>query len=66
MVDAVSSRKPDDMAAAIVRLHEAGVGGVTTEMVLFEWLARGDTEEFRDPLPLIKRLDYFDTSVSTT
>ncbi len=26
----------------------------TTEMVLFEWLARGDTAEFRDLLPLIK------------
>ena len=54
VVDAVASRKPDDKAAAIVRLHDAGVGGVTTEMVLFEWLARGDTEEFRDLLPLIK------------
>ena len=54
VVDAVSSRKPGDKAAAMVRLRDAGVAAVTTEMVLFEWLARGDTAEFRDLLPLIK------------
>ncbi len=54
VVDAVSSRKPEDKAAAVVRLRNAGVAAVTTEMVLFEWLARGDTAEFRDLLGLIK------------
>ncbi len=54
MVDAVSSRKPEDKAVAVVRLRDAGVAAVTTEMVLFEWLARGDTAEFRDLLPVIK------------
>lgn len=54
VLDAVASRKPEDKAAAIDRLRDAGVGGVTTEMVLFEWLARGDTEDFRALLPLIK------------
>jgi nicotinamidase-related amidase len=54
VVDAVSSRKPEDKAAAVARLRDAGVAAVTTEMVLFEWLARGDTAEFRDLLELIK------------
>ena len=54
VIDAVASRKASDQEAAILRLHDAGTSGVTTEMVLFEWLARGDTEEFRDLLPLIK------------
>lgn len=53
-VDAVSSRKAVDREVALDRLRQAGVGFVTTEMVLFEWLARGDTDEFRDLLPLIK------------
>ena len=54
VVDAVSSRKPEDKVAAMVRLRDAGMAAVTTEMVLFEWLARGDTAEFRDLLGLIK------------
>ncbi len=54
VVDAVSSRNATDKAAAVGRLRDAGVAAVTTEMVLFEWLARGDTAEFRDLLPLIK------------
>ncbi len=54
VVDAVSSRNATDKAAAVARLRDAGVAAVTTEMVLFEWLARGDTAEFRDLLPLIK------------
>ena len=54
VVDAVSSRRASDKEAAITRLRDAGVIAVTTEMVLFEWLARGDTAEFRDLLPLIK------------
>jgi nicotinamidase-related amidase len=54
VIDAVSSRKPEEKTAAVARLRDAGVAAVTTEMVLFEWLARGDTAEFRDLLPLIK------------
>ncbi len=54
VVDAVSSRKPEDKETAVARLRDAGVAAVTTEMVLFEWLARGDTTEFTDLLGLIK------------
>ncbi len=54
VVDAVSSRNATDKAAAVARLRDAGISAVTTEMVLFEWLARGDTAEFRNLLELIK------------
>jgi len=52
--DAVSSRKAHDRDIALQRLRDAGVGLVTTEMVIFEWLERGDVPEFRELLPLIK------------
>jgi len=54
VADAASSRTPENRQAAIDRLRAAGVGIVTTEMVLFEWLHRAATEEFRTLLPLIK------------
>ncbi len=52
--DACGSRRPSDKAAALARLEAAGALRVTTEMVLFEWLERGATEEFRELLPLIR------------
>ncbi len=54
VTDAISSRKSTDKETTITRLRDTGVTPVTTEMVLFEWLARGDTVEFKDLLPLIK------------
>lgn len=53
-VDAVSSRRAADKEAALARLRDAGVGLVTSEMVIFEWLERGDDAALRDLLPLIK------------
>ena len=35
-------------------MRDAGAHIVTTEMVLFEWLERAGTDEFRGLLPLIK------------
>ena len=55
--DATGSRKPSDHAAAQERLCAAGARLVTTEMVLFEWLDRGDADAFRALLPTIKGLD---------
>jgi nicotinamidase-related amidase len=52
--DAVSSRHGDDKEAALKRLRDSGVGLVTTEMVIFEWLERGDDSEFGKLLPIIK------------
>ncbi len=54
VADAASSRTPANREAAIERLRAAGIGIVTTEMVLFEWLHRAATDEFRALLPLIR------------
>jgi nicotinamidase-related amidase len=54
--DAVSSRKPADREAAVDRLRAAGAVIVTTEMVIFEWLERADSAEFRRLLPIVRAL----------
>ncbi|MBL8430506.1 MAG: hydrolase [Dechloromonas sp.] len=54
VADAASSRTPDNRTAAIERMRAAGIGIVTTEMVLFEWLHQAGTADFRRLLPLIK------------
>ncbi|MCL2524990.1 MAG: hydrolase [Betaproteobacteria bacterium] len=54
VADATSSRTPANRAAASERLRALGAQVVTTEMVLFEWLHRAGTNEFRALLPLIK------------
>jgi nicotinamidase-related amidase len=54
VVDAVASRSAQDSRAATARLLHAGCHSVTTEMVVFEWLQRGGTEDFRALLPLLK------------
>lgn len=54
VADASSSRTPDNRSAAIERMRAAGVQIVSTEMVLFEWLEKAGTDEFRALLPLIK------------
>ena len=59
VANAVSSRNAIDRDLALQRLQAAGLPIVTVEMVLFEWLARGDTTEFRELLPLIKGISAF-------
>jgi nicotinamidase-related amidase len=54
VADAVSSRSARDARFALDRLRQAGATIVSTEMIIFEWLERGGTEEFRALLPLIK------------
>ena len=54
VADASSSRTPENRQAALERLQAGGIGIVTTEMVLFEWLHQAGTDEFRTLLPLIK------------
>ena len=56
VTDATGSRRVEDKNAAIARLQDAGVGCVTTEMVIFEWLRQADTERFRQVLPIIRAL----------
>jgi nicotinamidase-related amidase len=54
VADATSSRKRSNHEAALERLRSAGARIVTTEMVLFEWLAKAGTAVFKDIIPLIK------------
>ena len=54
VADATGSRRPSDRNAAMARLAQADGIVVTAEMVLFEWLERGDTPTFREILKLIK------------
>jgi len=54
VADAVSSRKPESVALALARMRDAGAVAVTTEMVLFEWLGRAGTPEFKELSALIR------------
>jgi nicotinamidase-related amidase len=54
VADGVSSRAPHSVSAATARLLHAGCQWVTAEMVLFEWLGRAGTDDFRALLPIIK------------
>ncbi|ALG69256.1 isochorismatase family protein [Beggiatoa leptomitoformis] len=46
--EAVSSRKMNDKTLALARMREAGVSIVSQEMVMFEWLQRASTPEFKE------------------
>jgi nicotinamidase-related amidase len=54
VADAVSSRSQHSVNAACARLLHAGCHWVTTEMVVFEWMERAATDDFRALSPLIK------------
>ncbi len=52
--DATSSRRETDRSLAADRLRQAGIALVSTEMVLFEWLGKAGTPEFKEISGLIK------------
>ena len=54
VTDATSSRTLESEQACLDRLQAIGAGIVTTEMVVFEWLAKAGTPAFKALLPLIK------------
>jgi len=54
VTDASGSRQDEDRDRAIDRLARHAIEPVTAEMVVFEWLARGDTADFKALLPLLK------------
>ena len=54
VADACSSRSPANFELAMARLAAGGVQVVSVEMVLFEWLHRAGTPEFKDLSALIK------------
>jgi nicotinamidase-related amidase len=52
--DATGSRTEASLKAALARARAAGIEVVTTEMVVFEWLRRAGTPEFKELSALIK------------
>jgi nicotinamidase-related amidase len=54
VADAVGSRSKDSRKLALARLAKAGADVVDSEMVLFEWLERAGTREFKELQALIK------------
>lgn len=54
VADAIGSRAPSNKAVAIDRMQRHGAEVVTTEMVLFEWLADAAHPRFRDVLKLVR------------
>lgn len=52
--DAVASRSDHDRNIAIELLRQAGAVITTTEIVIFQWARRANTEEFRKVLPIVK------------
>jgi nicotinamidase-related amidase len=54
VADACASRLESNYLAAMARLTAAGVTVATVEMVLFEWLHRAGTPEFKDVSALVK------------
>ena len=54
VADAIGSRSKLNRKLAISRLQNAGADVVDSEMVLFEWLERAGTPEFKELQTLIK------------
>jgi len=54
--DAVSSRRPFDIRIALGRLKQSGLMLSTAESIVFEWLRRAGTEEFKAIQPKLKTL----------
>lgn len=54
VADAVTGRKPRDHQMALDRLRAHGVDVLTWESLVYEWMERGGTEQFKQILPLVK------------
>jgi isochorismate hydrolase len=52
--DALGSRRAESKETAIRRMERHGAEAMTTEMVLFEWLATAADPRLRDVLTLVK------------
>ncbi len=56
VADATSSRRPLDAQIALQRMDRSGLTITTAEAVVFEWLRRAGTEEFKAIQPKLKAL----------
>ncbi|MEM5788497.1 MAG: isochorismatase family protein [Syntrophobacteraceae bacterium] len=54
LADGVASRANQDRDIAIDLLRKAGAVITSTEIVIFQWAKRANTEEFRKILPIVK------------
>ena len=52
--DACNSRSQTNFDAALRRVEQQGIGLLSTEMVLFEWLESGDNPHFKEIHNLLK------------
>lgn len=57
VADATASRRPLDAQTALERLQRSGLTVITAESVVFEWLRRAGTEEFKALQPKLKALE---------
>jgi nicotinamidase-related amidase len=56
VADATASRRPLDAQIALQRMERNGLTITTTESVVFEWLRRAGTDEFKALQPKLKAL----------
>jgi nicotinamidase-related amidase len=56
VADATSSRRPLDAQTALQRMEQSGLTIITAESVVFEWLRRAGTDEFKALQPKLKAL----------
>jgi nicotinamidase-related amidase len=56
VADAVASRRPFDAQTALSRMQQSGLMLSTAEAVIFEWLRRAGTEEFKALQPKLKEI----------
>jgi len=54
VADAVASRVRENRDIAIDLLRQAGAVVTSTEIVIFQWTCRANTEDFRRILPIVK------------
>ncbi len=54
VTDAISSRKKSNKKAAIRLLNNFSIPCASTEMIIYQWLRRADTPEFKAMLPDLK------------
>ena len=52
--NAVASRYKEDWETAVELFRDAGAVITTAEIVIFEWICRSNTEDFRKVLPIVK------------